>query len=62
MEIDKPQALKGEYKGSPVITIFINENENYKFTFGLGKAKAILTYLDDIKDFVEEFDSEKKTD
>ena len=53
---EKPEAQIGEYKGSPVITIFINDNENYKFTFGLGKAKAIISYLDDIKEFIKQND------
>ena len=56
MENQKPEAQIGEYKGSPVITIFINDNENFKFTFGLGKAKAIINYLDEIKEFIKQND------
>lgn len=56
MENQKPGAQVGEYKGSPVITIFTNDNENFKFTFGLGKAKAIINYLDEIKEFIKQND------
>ena len=60
MADEKPAAIQGEYKGSPTITIFVSNNENFKFTFGLGKAKAIVEYLDDIKKFIEENDKKEK--
>ncbi|OGU54810.1 MAG: hypothetical protein A2V66_06915 [Ignavibacteria bacterium RBG_13_36_8] len=60
MADDKPKPILGEYQGNPTITIFINNNESYKFSFGLGKARAILDYLDDIKKFVSEHEKEKK--
>jgi hypothetical protein len=49
----------GEYKGSPVITLPLSADGKFPFTFGLGKAKAILKYLDEIKKFVDENDKKK---
>jgi hypothetical protein len=46
----------GEYKGSPVITLPLSADGKFPFTFGLGKAKTILKYLDEIKKFVDEHD------
>ncbi|MCF8241250.1 MAG: hypothetical protein K9J16_07675 [Melioribacteraceae bacterium] len=60
MSDEKPQASFGEYMGSPTMTIFINRNPSFKFTFGLGKAKAILDYYEDVKKFVEQNEPEKK--
>jgi hypothetical protein len=57
MENQKPDAEIGEFKGNKVITIFINNDPNYKFTFGLGKARAIVEYLDDIKKFIADNES-----
>lgn len=61
MPEEKPQAVKGEYMGSPTLTIFINNSDKYRFSFGLGKAKAILSYFEDIKKFVEENDKPTET-
>ncbi len=58
MSDEKIQAAKGEYQGNPVLTIYINNNANYRFSFGYSKAKAILTYLDEIKEFVSEHEKE----
>jgi len=41
-----------EFKGNKVIEIPLDSEGNYKFSFGMNKAKAILTYLEDIKNFV----------
>jgi len=60
MSEEKPKAVKGEYQGNPVLTIFINNNTNYRFSFGYSKAKAILTYLDEIKNFVAEHEKQKE--
>jgi hypothetical protein len=57
---EKLPAEVGEYKGSTILTIFTGNNPNYKFSFGVSKAKAILNYLDDIKKFVEEHDKGDK--
>ena len=56
MSEEKPEAIFGEFKGSKVITIFVNNNENFRFTFGLGKAKAIKSYLEEINKFIEDND------
>ena len=50
----------GEYKGSPVITLPLSADGKFPFTFGLGKAKTILKYLDEIKKFVAEYDKKKE--
>lgn len=60
MPEEKPEAVIGEFKGSPTITIFINKNENYRFSFGLGKARTILDYLDEIKKFVDDHEKAKE--
>jgi hypothetical protein len=52
----KMEVTIGEYKGSPVISLPITPDGKFPFTFGLGKAKAILKYIDEIKKFVEEND------
>ncbi|MDR3665351.1 MAG: hypothetical protein P4L35_00785 [Ignavibacteriaceae bacterium] len=46
----------GEYKGSPVITLPLTTDGKFPFTFGLGKAKVILKYIDEIKKFVDDHD------
>lgn len=61
MEEEKLPAEIGEYKGSPIITIFTGNNANYKFSFGVSKAKAILAYLDEIKKFIEDNPPQPKT-
>lgn len=50
----------GEYKGSPVITLPLTADGKYPFTFGLGKAKTILKYIDEIRKFVEENDKSRE--
>ena len=60
MENLKPEAEIGDFKGNPTIKIFINNDPNYYFSFGLGKAKAILEYLDEIKNFVKENEDQKE--
>lgn len=60
MSDERPKPVFGEYQGNPTITIFINNNESYKFSFGLGKARAILQYIEDIKKFVEDNDKPKE--
>ena len=39
----------GEYKGHPMLTLPLNGSRD--FSFGLGKANAILKYLEHIKEF-----------
>lgn len=45
---------RGEYKGNPIIIIKRNEDDKYPFSFGLAKAKLILENIEEIKKFVEE--------
>jgi len=47
----------GEFKGHKTISIMRQEDDKYPFTFGVGKAKLILEYFEDIKKFVEENDA-----
>jgi hypothetical protein len=58
--VKKLDATIGEYKGSPVITLPLSADGKFPFTFGLGKAKTILKYLDEIKKFVDEYDKKKE--
>ncbi|MBN1540939.1 hypothetical protein JW992_02255 [candidate division KSB1 bacterium] len=51
---DRDEPVTGEYKGNPVITL--NPNSRYPFTFGLAKAKMIIDYLEEIRNFVQEHD------
>ncbi len=43
-----------DFKGHKVITLSVNEDDKYPFTFGIAKAKLILENLDEIKKFVNE--------
>ena len=52
----KMEVTIGEYKGSPVISLPITPDGKFPFSFGLGKAKAILKYIDEIRNFVEKHD------
>jgi len=56
---EKLPAKISEYKGNPVISIPLGNNERYSFSFGLTKAKAIIEYLDDIKGFIEKIESKE---
>ena len=47
----KPEV--GEYKGHSVITLPM-EGPGKGFTFGVKKAEAVITFIDEIKKFVEE--------
>lgn len=46
-------AVVGEYNGNPTISLPMSESGRFNFTFGLGKASAIVEYFDDIKKFVD---------
>lgn len=55
MSDKKYSVEKGEYKGSPVITIFKEKEDGSKMfvvSFGKGKAEAILATIAEIKEFV----------
>ena len=60
MSEEKPEVQFGEFKGNKTITVFINNNPKYPFSFGLSKAKAILEYIEEIKQFVKENDKPKE--
>jgi len=48
---------RGEYKGSPTVSIRQDtvEQKNYPFTFGVAKAKLLLQALKQEPDFIEKF-------
>ena len=43
-----------EFKGHPMIALLKDEDDEYPFRFGVGKAKLILENIDAIRKFVEE--------
>ena len=47
---DKPAATIGDYKGNATISLPMGSRG---FTFGKAKARAILEYVDEIRDFVD---------
>jgi len=52
----------GTFKGNAIISLPLVEGSSFKFTFGVTKAKLILKYLKEIKDFVNKHDKEKEGD
>jgi hypothetical protein len=50
----------GEFKGAAIIKLKRDTDDMYPFSFGVGKAKLILSNLDAIKKFVEENDKPKE--
>jgi hypothetical protein len=52
MEREQPKI--GEYKGSPTITLPLGSSKygNEEFTFGLKKARAIIEFYQEIRQFV----------
>jgi hypothetical protein len=53
---------RGEYKGSPTVSIRKDsvEQTNYPFSFGLAKAKLLLQALKQEPDFLEKFVKENE--
>jgi len=49
---------RDEYRGNPLLVLPMGENR--EFSFGVGKARAILEWLDDIRGFVAEHDAQIK--
>ena len=47
---------RSEFKGNPMIILRRNEDDKFPFSFGLTKAKLILSNIDEIKQFVAEHD------
>jgi hypothetical protein len=50
-----------EFKGNPIIKLKRTEDDQYPFSFGLGKAKLVLQNIEEIKKFVEENDKQETT-
>jgi len=44
----------GEFKGNKVIKLRRDENDQFGFTFGKGKARLIVENFEEIKKFAEE--------
>lgn len=44
----------GEYKGNKLIVLKRDENDQYAFSFGKGKARLIVENFEAIKKFAEE--------
>ncbi|MFH1258461.1 MAG: hypothetical protein ABII74_01370 [Elusimicrobiota bacterium] len=53
---------ESEYKGNPMLVIKNTEEDKFPFQFGLKKAKMILENIENIKQFVEKYDKEKKVE
>ena len=47
---------RGEFQGKAVISLMRTENDKFPFSFGVNKAKLILSNLEEIQKFVEECD------
>ena len=43
---------RSEFKGKPTLVIRRNEEDKYPFSFGMAKAKLILENIEEIKKFV----------
>ena len=43
-----------EYNGKPIIILRRDENDKFPFSFGLAKARLILENIEEIKKFVAE--------
>lgn len=50
---------RGEYKGSPVLTMKKDELDKYPFSFGYAKAKMMLENVEAIKSFVQDCEAKK---
>lgn len=58
-EQNKADATMSEYKGNPLLTLPILGRESTQgkpFTFGVAKARTILMYLEEIREFIDECD------
>jgi hypothetical protein len=53
--------IREEFKGNPIIKLKRTEDDQYPFSFGLGKAKLVLQNIEEIKKFVEENDKQETT-
>ncbi|MBN4054356.1 hypothetical protein JYT87_01470 [Nitrospira defluvii] len=46
-------ASESEFKGNPMLVLSKGEDDNFPFQFGLKKAKLVIEYIEEIKQFVE---------
>lgn len=60
MSEEKLPATVSEYKGNAIISLPVAGSTKYPFTFGLNKARAIMQYIDDIKKFIADNESEEE--
>lgn len=51
----------GEFKGHKLIKLKRNDEDQYPFQFGKGKAKLIVENFDEIKKFAEEEDEAQES-
>ena len=49
-----------EFKGNKMIELKSDPDDKFPFSFGVGKAKKILSNIDAIKLFVDKYDKSKK--
>ncbi|MEM4363976.1 MAG: hypothetical protein QXU92_01075 [Candidatus Diapherotrites archaeon] len=49
-----------EFKGNKVITLKRDENDRFPFSFGKAKAKLIIQHIEEIKKFAEEDNSQNE--
>lgn len=48
---------ESEFKGNKMIVIKMNEEDKYPFQFGVKKAKMVVENIEEIKKFVEKYDT-----
>jgi len=58
---DRPKSAvrEEEYKGKPVLVLPLppgRDGREYDFSFGVQKARAILEYIEEIRDFVKGYE------
>ena len=62
MSYNKREVSVSDYKGHPILQIPVGQSDR-TFGIGLSKAKAVLEYMDDVKKFVEKYNTnESKED
>lgn len=45
-----------EYKGSPIISLKKDAEDKYGMSFGIRKARLIVEHIDDIREFVGQYE------
>ena len=48
---------ESEFKGNKMIVLKNNEEDKYPFQFGVKKAKLVVENIEEIKKFVEKYDT-----